>query len=611
MRVYVPICNNIFDRSDKFKVISELKDFNAEEVFIFFVPGELKGEYSDKLEKLKENNRFFEEHGLKAAVWVNGLCAIRKAEYQYMIGIDSKPSAPLVCPFDDKYISDFCEIIGNITKQGIKKIVIDDDFRMQMCNTKMSCFCENHMRFYKKVLGEDVTREKMKEMIVKKSPNKYRDAWIKGCCESLEYMAKKVRSHVGKDIDILLCSGPAVFGADGTDAYKLAEIFATKGKIPELRLIGAPYWQKMFNDSMLSAIDFSRHQANECKKRGIVTIGECDSFPRPRYAVSASMMEFFHTITLADGNFDKILKYGIDYTSKVGYEEGYSKRAKENKDIYEKIEEMFSGKALTGFNLVENFDDVQYSHDISEYPEMSVIISAGRNFLNYLSMPTVFDEGGVNVIFGEHARNFKRDILKNGSVLDIKSAIILSELGIDVGLDKNIGFEVTKEKNDDLSHLTDSYKEYYISEDDIVAFTGHPHCIKDISINDKAMVLSKIIVNNEECIGSYFYENDDGEKFLVYNFVMEKDVKIPGVVRNYYRQKQLADIYEKLNGKRLDAVCLKNPDLYIMTKKNDNSLAIGLWNYFEDKIINPQIELGESYKSVRFINCDGFLSTLR
>jgi len=66
-------------------------------------------------------------------------------------------------------------------------------------------------------------------------------------------------------------------------------------------------------------------------------------------------------------------------------------------------------------------------------------------------------------------------------------------------------------------------------------------------------------------------------------------------------------LYEWLNGKKLDAVSLKNPDLYIMTKKNENSLAIGLWNNFADAILEPVVELGESYKKARFINCKGKL----
>jgi hypothetical protein len=67
------------------------------------------------------------------------------------------------------------------------------------------------------------------------------------------------------------------------------------------------------------------------------------------------------------------------------------------------------------------------------------------------------------------------------------------------------------------------------------------------------------------------------------------------------------NLVEWLNGKKLDAISTKNPDLYILTKKNENSLAIGLWNHFIDPILKPIIELGESYTSARFVNCNGKL----
>ena len=67
-------------------------------------------------------------------------------------------------------------------------------------------------------------------------------------------------------------------------------------------------------------------------------------------------------------------------------------------------------------------------------------------------------------------------------------------------------------------------------------------------------------------------------------------------MRSYCRQAQLARLYPWLNGSPVDAICLGNPDLYLLAKKDDNSLAIGLWNYSKDKILaHPQnlwVDLG-------------------
>ena len=51
-----------------------------------------------------------------------------------------------------------------------------------------------------------------------------------------------------------------------------------------------------------------------------------------------------------------------------------------------------------------------------------------------------------------------------------------------------------------------------------------------------------------------------------------------------------------------------NPSLYIMAKKGDlDELAVGLWNFFADEILEPVIELDREYKEIDFYNCFGKL----
>ena len=80
-----------------------------------------------------------------------------------------------------------------------------------------------------------------------------------------------------------------------------------------------------------------------------------------------------------------------------------------------------------------------------------------------------------------------------------------------------------------------------------------------------------------------------------------------GYIRNYYRQRQLADNYEWLSGKKADALFIGNPDLYMITKKDGNSLVIGLWNRFSDPTENDTILLGEEYASAKLTGVDGKL----
>jgi hypothetical protein len=187
--------------------------------------------------------------------------------------------------------------------------------------------------------------------------------------------------------------------------------------------------------------------------------------------------------------------------------------------------------------------------------------------------------------------------LKNGNILDITAAIYLNEQGVDVGI----------KKAEKITKATGWFKEFYVEPDDCVRVFDALYEHYDLTLNDNAKVLSYFEINGGNTIGSYTYENADGQKFLVFNFDGEKQMLSKGLIRSYYRQQQVIGLHEWLNGKKLDAYSLKNPDLYIMTKKNDKSLAVGLWNNFADAILKPVVELGESYKKARFINCEGQL----
>ena len=71
--------------------------------------------------------------------------------------------------------------------------------------------------------------------------------------------------------------------------------------------------------------------------------------------------------------------------------------------------------------------------------------------------------------------------------------------------------------------------------------------------------------------------------------------------------RQLVDSIEYIRRKPIDAVCLNNPDLYILCKKDNTSLSVGLWNFFADEIFAPKITLADEYKDAQFIHCTGRL----
>jgi hypothetical protein len=52
-------------------------------------------------------------------------------------------------------------------------------------------------------------------------------------------------------------------------------------------------------------------------------------------------------------------------------------------------------------------------------------------------------------------------------------------------------------------------------------------------------------------------------------------------------------------------MCYKAPQLYILCKKDESSMSVGLWNLFADSVMNPVIELDQCYNSADFYHCNG------
>ncbi|OUS67692.1 hypothetical protein B1748_35850 [Paenibacillus sp. MY03] len=595
--VTVPIALNTITEQSKEVMIKRLRQLNANEVYL--IPLTV-----DKLEEncvlIRSLLPFFTHHRIETAVWVGGSLA----HYQYadpydkIVDIEGEPSKR-VCPLDKQFQLFFCDLFRQIAQTGVRKIALDDDYRINWVNTPPSCFCPKHMALYSEILGREISLDTMREQIYSNNPGEYRDAWLKGSQISLCNLASAVRSTVDEidpSINIVLSSGPAHWGADGASALDLATILAGNNA-KELRLSGAAFWGQRVS----SAMDFARKQAAFCKQHHIRTIAEADAYPRPRHAGPAYGVEFIDLIARADGNFHGVLKYGFDYTSSPNYEPGYARLAEKNRELHRQTEEMFADKTAQGIYLFEPMHLNWHITEVSRRPEADVMWSPGVAFLNDNSIPAVFEPGGVNLVFGQNAQLLDRQLLNNGTILDYTAARILTEAGVDVGI-----AQFNEKRNEAITNVFSGNYEYYYREQEKVALFGNV-IVHRLSHKEGVKLLSEIFVNNETLPGAYWYENADKQRFLVYPFDAYPNKSIAGLFRSYCRQRQLIQSNEWLSGRKLDAVCSGNPDLYMIVKKNEHSLAVGLWNLFPDRIDEPVIELADDFKEIEFINGSGQL----
>ena len=218
-----------------------------------------------------------------------------------------------------------------------------------------------------------------------------------------------------------------------------------------------------------------------------------------------------------------------------------------------------------------------------------LFFSRAARTLAYNTIPTVYEgEGICGIVFDENARTLPLDALKHGLILDIASAEILTQRGVDVGLER-------------IGEATTGKSEHFRFDDNHILANGA--VVYDIVLNASAEVLSDMDTPKGVVPVSYRYENPDGHRFLVLNINTRSDAD--NLLKHYQRSLQYAQTIKWLSGKALPAYLYGNPALYIQCKESASSLSVGLWNFFADEVIAPVVQLDKAYTSLSCMNCNG------
>ena len=602
-KTYVPVHVSGDPHFPKEAVLTALRRMNADGV-ILAMSRDSRYRFSapDDLDRLETLIPYYERNGLEVGVWVGETIGHNWGrslpEYQKMVSDAGTVFEASYCPLDEHFANDICAWVAEIARRGAKLLLIDDDFRLQRgSSTETLCFCPLHLAAYERRIGERLTPAEIREKVYCGAPNRYRKAWRGLMADTLEDFAKKIRKAVDgvdKSIRVGLCACHSTWDYDGTDAVKLAEIFAGDTK-PFLRLIGAPYWVKNSSSTkkLQDVIDFERMQAHYTQKAGMDVIAEGDTYPRPRFATPASHLECFDIALRAAGSTGGILKYALDYISPT-YEQGYVNAAERDLPLYPQIDAIFDGKKTVGVYapaVMHTIDDAVFP---ARFSNPAYCENDGVCFITSSSLPLTFDKEGVCVLFGEEARHIDLSLLKSGAILNIKAAGILAARGADVGIEA-------------VGDVFPARCEYFAAYDERVRLNGG--VCRRVKPKAGAAVLSEWEdENGDRSPAAFSYTNAKGERFLVYAFdvprVGSRIFPSPiGLYQSYCRQKQLVEWIRAADPRALPAVCTGYPNLYMIEKEGDGALAVGLWNLFEDTAYSPRLGLNFTPKSVRGVNC--------
>lgn len=315
--------------------------------------------------------------------------------------------------------------------------------------------------------------------------------------------------------------------------------------------------------------------------------------------------KMYDMILRADGATDGILKYMTDYVSNIHFEPGYIDRHVANGQRYKEIEKRFSGKTTVGLDIIEKTDTfrkMDFSKDVSfsEYGSRGYLPTMSQWFLCDNSIPTAYGRHGcAHIAFGVNAEYLTEQNLADGIITDAQGAEILMRKGIDVG--------IKAAKKADVPSF-----EYFIPEDDFTyADTDRPGKFYEYTLDEKATVMSEFIrvdvsgllpdtdsmrKSDKRFSACHIYENAARQRFMIYSFVPHSVYVTSGwhrgLFRNYYRQKQLAKGIEFLQKRPLPAMCFDAPELYILCKKSEGEMSIGLWNIYPDSVLKPETYCG-------------------
>ncbi len=616
-KLAVPININTFTKGSQREYLDSLKQCNVQRVFICGLGNIYE---SDSLiytqpNMLKETILSLQHFGFEVGTWICSLghgivlAHDKKTDisdrYTLIEGINGDKVSGSYCPLDESFFRDYADGIRTIARFHPDIIMLDDDFRLNVRSSHLNCFCPLHLKEYYKRIGEFVPRARLESFIFSGGNNKYRSTYMKLSADTMLNFAKKLRSivdEVDSTIRLGACTCFDNWDFVGTDAIELARAFAGD-TLPFMRTIGAPYW----NNNIIDVTENTRMQLNWCKDSDVEVFVEGDTYPRPRYNVPSAGLELFDLLLIADGGSDGIIKYMYDYVQKFGYETGYTDQHIKNIKLRDDVRQIFAGKSSVGVrscNVMHKIENTVLPYTYTEDTVGSLINSyksVSRNLLSKNSLPTAYGDATYPLLLcGENARYINKSDLIYGAILDIPAAIILQERGVDVGL-------ITEE--------TCTFDgEYFISEGDTIRnLTGA--VLKKIQCNHKAKILSVFAPYNSPA--TYMYENADGLRFFVlaYDLYASQspvctdycDNHSRDYANNYYRQSQLIEGIEWAGKRKLPAVCLKKPNLYIMASTDSDAMAVALANVSIDEIIEAEIKLDKEYKNIKFVNCNGKL----
>ncbi len=626
-KLTIPLFMRNLERQDPDAIIQTLHRIHPD--IVFFAMSTYRTDPTERriyFDLARRMIKKFSDAGLTVGLWLRGSGVTEEeAPFTYVTGADGHTSADRPCLLDPNYLSFVEDYYTEVAKLGVKTIMFDDDFRYSHFGRLVApCLCDRHMADICGRLGEQVSREFLAEQVIGGGPNRYRDAWMASMGASLEAYVTHVRAVIDRidpTIRFGLCTAQATWDGEGTNAIRLVKILAGNTR-PFLRFAGSSYWapDKLGGNLLMDAVEVERMQASWCEGEDIELIIQADAFPRPRFTTTGTHLEMFQTALIADGRFETAHKYMMDYFSPPKCEPGYIQYHLENAALREQIGDLFDGKDEAGVCIFESMEKAQLSRLRTEDGRKirwdSLFYPMASRLLWPFSIPTRFGQNSrFLVVFGENARHIAEPEAHD-YLLDSCAAHALEECGIDVGIKAWETVEKLQSRPGSIPRTIGSAydypnmpKELYDPSQDLYCGIHTPMVVEQAELKDGCRVMLYYNYHRYHFLSeykkpaAYLYENANGQKFFVWLF--DSRLWDRKALRDYPVGHALIEGIRAIAPDALPVICEGNPDLYILTKRKGNKLAVGLFNSCIDRMLQRKITLCAPIKSIRFVGCNG------
>ncbi len=602
--IIVPVKTSHLNAEEKKNCLNLLQEYGIHRILLTLEPLTY-GIYRE----LADDIAFFTENGIEVMVWYGetmghgvalaGQLRTSTPRFTPIVNPKGEGAVFAFCPLDPKFQAFVLENIRTIVKAGAKGILLDDDYRLSNRSYGIGCGCSYHRAEIALRLGREVDSDTLNAAVLHGDPNPIRDAWYQAQGDSLRSFSARIRQAVDEidpTVRVGLCGGQSTWDTDGVSAAELAEILAGDTR-PFLRLCGAPYWAWRQNPVMTGVFEITSMYRSFCHNPDMELVAEGDVYPRPRYNCPASYSELFDAFIRASGDYNGNMKYILDYYSVPKYETGYLRLHKRNLPRMAEWEAFFHDGIRTGVRVYETMEKFRQAwlpgEDFDPHVLSSTPYPHGGCMLAACGIPTTYEGDGLcGLAFGENARYLEDDALESGLILDASAARILTQRGVDVGLRRELSFAITYpniEHFETTSVMIDMGVMRYL----------------EAELAPNVCIESTIEKNGIRCPLSYRYENQNGQRFLVYLFDSLELPRNSGWLFSYERQKQLYQAVTWLSGTVLPAYIGNNPYVYSLMKRDGDTITLGFFNCFADWILSPCIVLDEAYRVDTYCQTSG------